>query len=468
MRLDVRGTGAPRASPRTSTPRPSSSTASRWSSGWRAQEWCNGSVGSWGKSYGGFSCIQLAARRPPALRRDRTGLRDRRPLHRRHALRRRRGVRVRAQQLSGPHDRDERAPARRRRGPSSTPAGGSGSTRTPPWVLRWLREQHDGPYWRNGSLRPDFDARSSCPVVHRHAAGTTATARPACAWPQRLRRSVAAAGRPLDARRPRPRRARRRATRSWRELIRFFSSAPGAPSPPASARDRSSSSRSTTRRRCRTRRSPGAGSRARRGPTDARRRCCTLGEPAVAPASAPPSASRPATGARRHRTAACSATSAATRRAARASTSEPLTDPVDGARRAAASASRIRHPGPAGDRLGEAERRLARRASPRRSRAARVNLACAGEARRSSSTLMATGWRFRPGHRIRVAVAANDWPCLWPLPALHAAGGDHARGARSCPGSPRTPCHTRPKPRSSPVTADDAVARDRPVDAGRS
>ena len=36
---------------------------------WMArQPWCNGNVGSWGKSYGGFSCIQLAARRPPALR----------------------------------------------------------------------------------------------------------------------------------------------------------------------------------------------------------------------------------------------------------------------------------------------------------------------------------------------------------------------------------------------------------------
>src|SRR5262249_45880800 len=32
--------------------------------------------------------------------------------------------------------------------------------------------------------------------------------------------------------------------------------------------------------------------------------------------------------------------------------------------------------------------------------------------------LMATGWRFRPGHRIRVAIAGNDWPCLWPLPHL--------------------------------------------------
>ena len=32
------------------------------------QPWCSGAVGSWGKSYGGFSCIQLAANRPQALR----------------------------------------------------------------------------------------------------------------------------------------------------------------------------------------------------------------------------------------------------------------------------------------------------------------------------------------------------------------------------------------------------------------
>jgi len=37
--------------------------------GWLArQPWCTGAVGSWGKSYGGFSCIQLAMNRPPALR----------------------------------------------------------------------------------------------------------------------------------------------------------------------------------------------------------------------------------------------------------------------------------------------------------------------------------------------------------------------------------------------------------------
>ena len=29
---------------------------------------------------------------------------------------------------------------------------------TPPWLIAWLREQHDGPYWRQGSLAPDYDA----------------------------------------------------------------------------------------------------------------------------------------------------------------------------------------------------------------------------------------------------------------------------------------------------------------------
>ena len=46
-----------------------------------------------------------------------------------------------------------------------------------------------------------------------------------------------------------------------------------------------------------------------------------------------------------------------------------------------------------------------------------LNIACAGSAA-VELDLMATGWRFRPGHRIRVAVAGNDWPCLWPLPVL--------------------------------------------------
>ena len=33
-----------------------------------AQPWCNGNVGMWGISYGGFSAIQVATLRPPHLR----------------------------------------------------------------------------------------------------------------------------------------------------------------------------------------------------------------------------------------------------------------------------------------------------------------------------------------------------------------------------------------------------------------
>ena len=29
---------------------------------------------------------------------------------------------------------------------------------TPPWLFAWLRHQTDGPYWRQGSLAPDYDA----------------------------------------------------------------------------------------------------------------------------------------------------------------------------------------------------------------------------------------------------------------------------------------------------------------------
>ncbi len=33
-----------------------------------AQEWCSGNIGMLGKSWGGFNCLQIAARRPPELK----------------------------------------------------------------------------------------------------------------------------------------------------------------------------------------------------------------------------------------------------------------------------------------------------------------------------------------------------------------------------------------------------------------
>jgi hypothetical protein len=48
---------------------------------------------------------------------------------------------------------------------------------------------------------------------------------------------------------------------------------------------------------------------------------------------------------------------------------------------------------------------------------AAVNVAVEGEAE-LDVPLMAVGWRFPSGHRIRAAVAVADWPNLWPLPEV--------------------------------------------------
>ena len=58
---------------------------------------------------------------------------------------------------------------------------------TPPWVLRWMREQVDGPYWRNGSLAPDY-ARIRVPLSSSSPATATRTEPPRCARPATSKR----------------------------------------------------------------------------------------------------------------------------------------------------------------------------------------------------------------------------------------------------------------------------------------
>ena len=89
-----------------------------------------------------------------------------------------------------------------------------------------------------------------------------------------------------------------------------------------------------------------------------------------------------------------------------------------------------------------------------------VNLACAGEAA-VELDLMATGWRFRPGHRIRVAVAANDWPCLWPLPRLEPIDVTTAVEL-TLPGLPEDAEPYAAATDVVPVTWTGGVATDRP------
>ena len=118
------------------------------------QEWSSGAVGMYGTSYSGFNSLQLACRRPPALR----------------AI-------IAIYATDDRYTDDVHYGGGALRGidlvdychymtafnalppvPSVFGDGWKDEWRrrvdgTEPWLLSWLREQHDGPYWRNGSVR---------------------------------------------------------------------------------------------------------------------------------------------------------------------------------------------------------------------------------------------------------------------------------------------------------------------------
>lgn len=129
------------------------------------QEWCTGRIGMYGTSWGGFNSIQVAMERPPALHAIAPIFAsDDRYTDDVHYM----GGVLRALDLVdwvlymaacnvlppvpavyGDGWREEWL--RRIEG-------------TKPWLLRWLEEQVDGPYWRHGSLRPRYD-RITCPTM---------------------------------------------------------------------------------------------------------------------------------------------------------------------------------------------------------------------------------------------------------------------------------------------------------------
>src|SRR5262245_45232878 len=116
-----------------------------------AQPWCTGAVGMWGISWGGFNAIQVALRRPPALK----------------AI-----IAVDASDdlfhddvhyIDGLLHLDEYAlmidhlnalpPAPDFPLDEATLASRFDSE---PWLATWLARRQDGPYWRRASLRPDY------------------------------------------------------------------------------------------------------------------------------------------------------------------------------------------------------------------------------------------------------------------------------------------------------------------------
>jgi uncharacterized protein len=115
-----------------------------------AQPWCTGAVGMWGISWGGFNAIQVALRRPPALKailavdasddlfHDDVHYIDGLPHLDEYAL-----MIDHLNMLPPAPDfpLDDAALAR---------------MDTEPWLISFLAQAQDGPFWRRASLRPDY------------------------------------------------------------------------------------------------------------------------------------------------------------------------------------------------------------------------------------------------------------------------------------------------------------------------
>jgi putative CocE/NonD family hydrolase len=156
-RLDVRGTGS---SPGIAL---DEYTARETQDGYDAvqwlasQPWCNGSVGMWGISYGGFTSIQVAMLRPSALKAIVPMMAtDDRYTDDVHYI----GGCVTASELSqyavSMVGMNALPPRAEYRGAAWADEWQERLEKTPVWLFEWLRQQHDGPYWRQGSLAPDY------------------------------------------------------------------------------------------------------------------------------------------------------------------------------------------------------------------------------------------------------------------------------------------------------------------------
>jgi uncharacterized protein len=413
VRLDVRGTGSSQGVAQDEY------TAAEQRDGvdvvaWMAQQpWCTGAVASWGVSYGGFTCIQLAALRPPALRAIApvyaTDDRYTDDMHfhggalNASSLPAYPTEMIAMNALPPLGDRDEEFDRAWRRRIEETPA----------WILDWIRHQHDGPYWRNGSLRPDYE-RITCAVLicagwrdgYRTAALRMAEHLEspwellAGPWAHTLPdRGVPGPRYPFLA-----------------EMARFFhrhladpggDASPGRPrtvffvgSPDTPVRPHAVVS--------------GEWLASDRWPQGVKRTRLVLGGPATAPSRVttgittgqwcPPP---PATGQFLDQSR-DDAQSAVFEGGPLAAPVELFGEPV--------VRMRVRHPGPR-TLVSAKLQNVAPDGSSQPVTSAAVNLAVAGEAD-LELPLMAAGWRFAAGHRIRVAVAVSDWPSLWPLPEV--------------------------------------------------
>lgn len=163
-RLDLRGTGSSSGLATDEYP-PSELDDLQQAIAWLAAcEWSTGRVGMYGTSYSGFNSLQLACERPPAL-----GAvcaiyaSDDRYTDDVHYM----GGALRAIDVVD-YCHYMTAIAALPPVPAVFGDGWRDEWRRrldalEPWLVRWLEEQRDGPYWRHGSVRPGYD-RIACPT----------------------------------------------------------------------------------------------------------------------------------------------------------------------------------------------------------------------------------------------------------------------------------------------------------------
>ena len=132
------------------------------------QPWCTGAIGMWGLSYGGFTSIQVAATRPPHLKAIvPIQATDDRYTDDVHYVGGAMTVSELAQYAVS-QVASNALPPLRSGFPSEEAWLAAWRARleaTPVWLFRWAREQRDGPYWRQGSLAPDW-GRIDAAILH--------------------------------------------------------------------------------------------------------------------------------------------------------------------------------------------------------------------------------------------------------------------------------------------------------------
>jgi hypothetical protein len=165
-RLDVRGTGSSGGLARDEyTPEETQDgyEAVEWLA---AQPWCNGNVGMWGISYGGFTAIQVAALQPPHLKAIiPMYATDDRYLCDVHYYGGCLTMSDLAQYAVGMVAMNALPPKAEYLGSNFAAEWKRRLEQTPPWLIEWLRQQTDGPYYRSGSLAPHYD-RIKCAIFH--------------------------------------------------------------------------------------------------------------------------------------------------------------------------------------------------------------------------------------------------------------------------------------------------------------